>query len=568
MAALTNERARLIRAFHGTSPRLAVPKMAKAGAAVRRPTAVLYGSGRAFVNRGAAPRVEPGRLDPFTDICSRFSTGLQSFAMAQEEVRVSRAQTRTAAQALAGAAQWAVTAVRGLSGQLLFLTIVFVMVAEVAIYLPSVSGERLAYLNRRVQDADLATLALQGAPNDLDTDLNDQILQQIGVRSIVVRGPQTTRLVMPVNYNPDTLDGTYDLRTAGVLDSIPAALAVLRNGQGRVVRAIGMSREQPGSLVEVVMDEGPMAQYLYGYSSRIVSSSVMLSVFTAMLVYFTLLARLVGPMRRVTNSMVAFRHDPDDPTAVVVPSGRKDEIGIAERELAAMQTDLRGALRQNQRLAELGTAVSKISHDLRNILATALLMSDRIALIDDPEVRRLSPSLVKSIDRAIALANDTLRYGRSTEAPIRKVPFNLRELVDEVAISAGVTPEGGLHWRNDIPESFSMRADRDQVFRALLNLGRNSVQAIDQADGGAGTVRFSATRRGGVVTIEVTDSGPGLPNAARESLYKPFAASAKADGTGLGLSIVRDVVRAHRGDITLVRSDPRGTHFRIEFPDA
>jgi signal transduction histidine kinase len=297
-----------------------------------------------------------------------------------------------------------------------------------------------------------------------------------------------------------------------------------------------------------------------------------ISLVAALLVYFSLHARLVRPMARVTQSMVDFRHDPSNPWSVIRPGTRADEIGIAERELATMQVDLRAALRQNRRLAELGQAVSKISHDLRNILATATLVSDRIASIDDPEVQRLAPTLLRSVDRAATLASETLRYGRAEEPVPHRSDFDLHELLDDVGTSAGVGQGACVAWRNEVPERFSVNADRDQVFRALLNLTRNAVEAMDaDADarrGPGGQVEARAARVNGHVAIDIIDTGPGLPPKAREALFRPFAGSARAGGTGLGLAIARDIARAHRGDIHLVRSDDRGTQFRLEIPDA
>src|SRR5690606_5767639 len=109
------------------------------------------------------------------------------------------------------------------------------------------------------------------------------------------------------------------------------------------------------------------------------------------LVYLSLQWLLVRPMRALTQNMTAFSEAPEDETRIIVPSGRSDEIGIAERQLQAMQHGLRAALRQKAHLAALGAAVARINHDLRNILSSASLMSDRLAHIEAPEVKRIAP---------------------------------------------------------------------------------------------------------------------------------------------------------------------------------
>ena len=454
---------------------------------------------------------------------------------------------------------------RGLSAQLVGLTILFVMVTEVLIFVPSMAAERLNYMRATILRADLATLSLEETPNNMvSPELTRQLLDMVGVHAIAYRGGQVRRLVL-ADEMPSHLDVTIDLARETPVTRMRDAMAALFQPESRVMRLIGPSAQKPGGLMEVVMDDGPMVSALRVYASEILSISAAISLLTAALIYATLHWRLVRPMAKVTKSMVRFRRDPADVQSVVVPGRRQDEIGVAEHELASMQTDLRIALRQNQRLAELGSAVSKISHDLRNILATATLLTDRLVESADPEVQRVAPSLMRSIDRAVALCNDTLRFGRAEEAPPQRSDFDLHDLVEDVGASAGVPTGRGINWCNEIPAPFLIRADREQVFRALLNLTRNAVQALE---GRGGRVVARAAKVNGHIAIDVIDTGPGLPAKARDALFKPFAGSARAGGTGLGLAIARDIARAHRGDIHLVRSDDRGTQFRLEIADA
>ena len=271
---------------------------------------------------------------------------------------------------------------------------------------------------------------------------------------------------------------------------------------------------------------------------------------------------MVRPMRRLTLNMVAFRADPEDASRSLSASNRQDEIGIAETELARMQHELRAALTQKTRLAALGVAVSKISHDLRNILATAQLISERLAGSSDPRVRQILPRLVASIDRAIALCTQSLKFGRAEEPPPRRSVVALAPLVDEVGESLALRADGPVRWRNQVANGLSVDADRDQLFRVLVNLGRNALQAIEVD----GEISVSAWREGSGILIDVADSGGGLSNAAREHLFEPFRGGARAGGIGLGLAIARDLVRAHGGDIALVETGPRGTRFRLRLP--
>jgi signal transduction histidine kinase len=262
--------------------------------------------------------------------------------------------------------------------------------------------------------------------------------------------------------------------------------------------------------------------------------------------------------------MMAFRRDPENPSATLPPTPRADEIGMAQRELIDMQASLRAALRQKERLAALGTAVTKINHDLRNILSTAALVSERLSSSEDPEVRRVTPRLMQSIDRAVELCSQTLAYSRDGVLPLRRSRIPLAELVDEVGTElTSRAAASGVSWINRVGEGIIVEADREQLSRALVNLGRNALEA------GATEVTVSASRtESRQLALTVHDNGPGLPPRARENLFQPFAGSARAGGTGLGLAIAREVARTHGGDIKLVETSGSGTSFVMELPAA
>jgi signal transduction histidine kinase len=281
-----------------------------------------------------------------------------------------------------------------------------------------------------------------------------------------------------------------------------------------------------------------------------------------MLVYATLQWLLVRPLRRLSESMIAFRHAPEDETQMMVPSGRSDEVGVAQTELAEMQRELRTSLRQKTRLAALGAAVSKVNHDLRNILATAQVVSDRLTVSDDPEVRRITPRLIDSIDRAINLCSRTLRFGQADEPPPTRANFSLAKLIDEVGSMVGLPADERIQWRNAVPIGLEVHADREQLFRVLLNLGRNACLAIS----GTGQIEIKAAYDGDAVAILVRDTGAGLPLPVRQHLFEPFSGAGRSGGTGLGLAIASDLMRAHGGAIRLEATGADGTCFRLELP--
>ncbi len=454
---------------------------------------------------------------------------------------------------------------KSLSARLLVLTIFFVMLAEVLIYVPSIARFRHVYLQDRIGAAHLATLALEASPDHMiSEELEGELLDHVQAHGVVLQKPKSKALMLSSKMPPE-VDAYFDLREANFIGLIMEAFVTLAQDENRILRVRGLAPKDPDVIVEVVLDETPMRLQMYGYSQRILALSIVISLITAALVYFSLQWLMVAPMRRITASMVKFREKPEDPGQVIGASARSDEIGVAQRELATMQTGLRAALKQKHRLAALGEAVSKINHDLRNILATARLVSDRLKKSDDPEVKRTTPVLVSAIDRAVTLCTRTLDFTRA-EPELERSRFNLHELAADVRDSVAlISEEGGAALDNEIPGDIEVYADRDQLFRVLDNLGKNAVEA------GADRITLTARKEpaaedGGLMVIEVADNGPGLPEAARKHLFQPFTGSARPGGTGLGLAIAREIMRTHAGDIELVTTGETGTTFRLTLP--
>jgi signal transduction histidine kinase len=449
-----------------------------------------------------------------------------------------------------------------LSARLLVLTIFFVMVAEFLIWTPSVARFRKNWLEDHLVRAHLATLAVRYLPDDaLTRDIERELLDQTESHGIVLKSAEH-RALMVSSDMPPKIDITIDMREPSMWQWLMDTFETLAQDENRVMRVIGMPPRDPNVLVEIVQDERPMREALIAFSTRILQLSIVISLFTAGFVYLSLQWLMVGPMRRVTASMMAFRANPESPWVALPPTKRSDEIGIAQRELQVMQDELRAALKQKTRLATLGAAVAKINHDLRNSLATAMLVSDRLADIDDPEVQKVTPRLYNAIDRAVKLCSQTLDYVAENSPPLDPSVFSLDELVNEVG-GALTGPEAGMPmatWINGVGGEIVLEADREQLFRVLANLGRNAIEA------GAKTVRVTAMERGRTVIVDVIDDGPGLAPRARERLFQPFAGSARQGGTGLGLAIALEIMRAHSGAIGLLRTGAGGTTFRLELP--
>lgn len=459
----------------------------------------------------------------------------------------------------------------GLSTKLLLLTLVFVMLAEVCIYFPSIANFRFNWLRDHLMAAQTAALVLDAAQDNMvPKPLEQELLDQVGAMTISLKRGDARHL-LAFSDMPPPIDASYDLRPGPSAHSIIEAIETLLAPRERVIRVVGFA-PRGGDYIEIIMNEAPLHEAMLNFSVRIMLLSLIISFVTAALVYLSLVWMFVRPMRRLSANMTAFREAPESPANILVPSARRDEIGLVELELEHMQRGLQGTLAQKSHLAALGLAVAKINHDLRNILASAQLFSDRLAVVKDPTVQRLMPKVLSALDRAIALCQDTLAYGKAVEPAPERKRFRLAPLVEEVGAALGLGLRTPIIWQNRVDKGLEVDADPDQLYRVLLNLGRNAVQALSARDAAAldakpsGRITLSARREGAVVVIEVADSGPGVPEAVRSRLFEPFGASTRRGGSGLGLAIASELVKNHGGDIALAEGT-LGATFLVTIPD-
>ena len=457
----------------------------------------------------------------------------------------------------------------GLSGKLLALTLLFVMMAEVLIYVPSVANFRLNWLHDRLSAAYTAALVFETAPGGMvPDDVVRQILDSIGARAVALKMGQQRRLLAVADDMPPAINHDIDVRSMTWHRAIVEAFQTLFCADSDVMRVVGPA-PMGGEFVEIVMDEAPLRNAMVSFSVRILILSLIISAISAALVYLALHFLLVRPMRRMTANMVAFRADPENPARIIGASRRADEIGTAERELAAMQADLAALLAQKSHLAALGLAVSKINHDLRNLLTSAQLFSERLAKVADPHVQRFAPQLMRALERAIAFCQSTLSYGRLQEPPPDRRMLAVEPLVETVRETLGLDSDSPVRWISAVERGLMADADPDQLFRILLNLARNAFQALESRevkDPGRDQIRITGRREGAVVVMEVSDTGPGLSERARAHLFEAFQGSTRTGSAGLGLAIAAELVRAHGGEIRLVEGTI-GATFRLTIPD-
>ncbi|KKB76798.1 hypothetical protein VW29_19315 [Devosia limi DSM 17137] len=459
----------------------------------------------------------------------------------------------------------------GLSIKLIATIVGVIFTVAVVVYLPTIANYRASWLDDRLRIGVVAARVLDAVPDvmALPRNLTDRLLASAGADAIVYRREGQSQLIERADAVTPTLAVTADMRQRDYVTLIMGALDTLFSGGGtRTLRIVGEG-DFSESLVELLMPERPLRRDMLEFSRNIVLVSLLVATFTALALYLVVSRLFIFPVRRLTANMLAYRRAPENASLIIVPSTRRDEIGIMERELAAMETDIFSMLRQRRHLADLGLAVAKINHDLRNTLTSAQLLSDQVATLDDPKVQRLAPRLVTTLDRAIGFAQSVLDYGRESAAPPVPAPIDLRSLIDDAAFDARLVGHPSIAFVNGAPAGLRINVDGGQFARVFLNLLKNAREALE-ASGTAipdPQVKVQVEENADGLAVSVIDNGPGLPPRARDNLFIAFEGSARAGGTGLGLAIARELTEAHGGRLIFV-DVPQGTRFDVILPSA
>lgn len=458
----------------------------------------------------------------------------------------------------------------GLSARLLILTILFVVSAGALALPPALAAFEEQWLLDRVRAAELATIAPDVAPDRVVSEaLAAQLLEGAGVQRVAIQTEGMRRLVL---QGPKLERAPYlvDLRHQAPVSWLAAPFqTLLGGGEGRMVRVIAEPRIRKADFIEIVAPDAVLKRELTRYLWQLLLIMAFVATMAGILVYLSLAFFLVRPMQRITNAMERFRADPDDPASHLDPSGRRDEIGRAEVELDLMQADLRVALNSRARLAALGEAVAKINHDLRNMLTSAQIASERLSASRDPKVAQALPRLERALDRAVKLATDVLVYGKTQEAAPDIGALLFAPALEMAAEEARLSPDG-VRLEAQIDPADQVIADPDQLHRIVANLLRNAREAIEAQDGrtARGVVTVSLSQAEGATLIRFSDNGPGVSKRAQEKIFQPFAGSSRPGGAGLGLAIARELAQGHGGDLTLAQTGDQGSVFELRLPGA
>jgi signal transduction histidine kinase len=460
----------------------------------------------------------------------------------------------------------------GLASRVLLLTISFALLAQVMIFVPRLAAVRENWLRGRLAAANTAALVFAAAPDDmLPKELAKKILDSVGAKTIALKTRDTHRL-LAVAEMPPVVSDSYDLRDPSMAEGVQAAFGALFAPTGAILRLVGPAPMEQAFL-EITLDETPLTEAMWRFTRTFLSIVMTISAVVVLVIWASIWLMVLRPVRRLTSNIVAFGERPQDAARIISPSGSRDEIGLAEQALATMQTALFQELGKKKRLAELGLAVAKINHDLRNMLTAAQLISDRLATIPDPLAMRLAPRLMATLDRAIAFCQDTLTYGAAAEKPPLRRRFGLREVIRQAIEASDARQADLVSFVVDVPETFEIFADPEHVLRVIENLHRNALQALAQfgpSDGRPAAIRYAATRADDAAMIEVCDTGPGFPPHLARRVFEPFHLSTREGGTGLGLAIAADLADRNGGSIALAPRQPDdfycGARFRVTLP--
>jgi len=453
---------------------------------------------------------------------------------------------------------------RRLSAKLLLMTIGFVMLAELVLFFPSAAVYRQNWLRERVDQAGILTQALTGVPNyEASEMLTKDFMAQTGVELVSARRDGMTELILGAAPKEDKFI-SVDMRDPSRRPLFRDAFADYFSSGNERLRVTALSPVKGQDTLELVIPRAKLRQELWDYFERILLLSLVIAILTGGLIYLAMLMIIVRPLQRLLTGMQTFRENPQYRQNVKRNTHRKDEIGQLEMAFSDLKKSLRAAFRQRERLAGLGLSVAKINHDLRNVLTTALLVSDRLTTHKDEKVVEMGEKLVKTIERGVGLTEDVLAYSRADTADPEPQDIRLSFLLGEVAADTMATYPG-TQFKNRVPTALEVRADPDHAYRILHNLFRNAAQAMQKSETRRITVSADVTDE--LTRINIKDTGPGLPERAQKNIFLAFAASRGVDGsTGLGLSISKELATAQNGDLILVKTGKTGTHFQLCLP--
>ena len=362
-----------------------------------------------------------------------------------------------------------------------------------------------------------------------------------------------------------------EVHLRSILDTVPDAMVVIdRHGiissfSAAAVRQFGYSEEQAiGSNVHMLMPE-PYHREHDGYLRRYLTTRE---------------KRIIG----VDRVVVGRRKDGSTFPMKLTVGEVKSAEGIfftgfirdlTEREQSdARLQEVQGELARLARLNELGEMASTLAHELNQPLSAIANYSQGcvrfLSELDELAAGRIREALEETVRQSLR-AGGIIRHLREfvTHGVTDRTPEDVRDLIEEVGGLALVgSREMGVRSVFELSaDAGVVLVDRVQIQQVLMNLMRNALEAMRGSERRELIVRASRDDDRESVMIEVSDTGPGIPDEITDRLFQPFVTS-KANGMGIGLSISKRIVEAHGGEISVARNDAGGATFRFTLPTA
>ena len=227
-------------------------------------------------------------------------------------------------------------------------------------------------------------------------------------------------------------------------------------------------------------------------------------------------------------------------------------------------------LEQAQKMIAWKEAVRRIVHELKNPLTPIKLSAERIKRRAEENAGNLREIVLESLKPMIEeinamqyLIENFSRYAKMPPPELQPTDINL--LIEDILSLYSSLPEN-IEIKKMLAENVpTLNIDKKLMKRAILNIVKNAINAVEEEGGGTITVKTIYFASGQKVNIEISDTGKGIPDTLKEKIFIPYF-STKPKGDGLGLAIVRNIIQAHNGHVFVKNNFPKGTTFVIELP--
>jgi signal transduction histidine kinase len=270
----------------------------------------------------------------------------------------------------------------------------------------------------------------------------------------------------------------------------------------------------------------------------------------------------------LTNLAMATRAVAQGDWSVRVPANGRGEMGMLARSFNSMVETLQDTqerLVQKEKLASVGQLAAGVALEINNPLGTVLLYADILykeTPANNEQQREDLQMIVREASRCKVIVNDLLNFSRQNEILAQETDLNdlLREMAEEVS-------QQDLYQQIEVvtdlePDLPLIQADPLQLRQVLLNLMNNAAEAMP--DGGRLTLRPRKGPEAGFVSVQVQDTGVGIPKQNMNKLFTPFFTTKPiGKGTGLGLVIIYGIVKMHQGQISVESQVGEGTTFTV-----